>query len=133
MKPNVNTVLQMNKEKALQEISEELLSRSILSEEDISNIVSVHLNILIDELIKDKLTIYEQKRIDLQASRKGLSGKKLASVVKQQQLNNLLIKKYNLELDKAQKQMEHRLLIDYVKNNIGIEFLIGFYKSIDCA
>ena len=119
-----------NKDKVLQEISEEILSRSILSVEDISNIISVRLDLLIKDTIKDKLTTYEKKKSELQASRKGLSGKKLVDVVKQQQVNNLLIKKCNLEIDKAQNNSEYTLFKEYVKENIGGDFLNEFWKTI---
>ena len=122
----------MNKEQVLQSISQEIISRSILSKEDIESIVSTRIDMLLEYASKDKLDNLLQDKIDLtKLKNKTMCRKTLSTITKKQQELNLKIKRARYFEEDNDLKKKVKALKEFVIENNGIDTYINVMESIN--
>lgn len=121
----------MSKKEVLKSISDEILSRSILSQEDIENIIYPRLDFLLTEIAKNKLNGYEKKQRKLLSELKSSESKRESKDISNKlQKNKLMKKQFNIIHSESVQQSNYMALKKFIKDK-GEEWLLeDFYSTI---
>ncbi len=122
----------MSKKEALKSICDEILSRSILSQEDIESIIYSRLDFLLTEIAKNKLNNYEKRQRKLLSELKS-SGSKIESrnTTNKLQKNKLMKKQFNLIYSESVQQSNYMALKKFIKDKGEVGLLNEFYSTIN--
>lgn len=122
----------MSKKETLKSICDEILSRSILSQEDIERIIQSRLDFLLTEIAMDKLNSYEKKQrkllIELKSSNSKRESKEITNKL---QKNKLMKKQFNIIHSESVQQSNYTALKKFIRDKGEVVLLDEFYSTIN--
>ena len=122
----------MSKKETLKSICDEILSRSILSQEDIESIILSRLDFLLTEIAKNKLNSYEKRQRKLLSELKSSNSKRESKdITNKLQKNKLMKKQFNIIHSESVQQSNYIALKKFIRDKGEVGLLNEFYSTIN--
>ena len=122
----------MSKKETLKSICDEILSRSILSQEDIESIILSRLDFLLTEIAKNKLNSYEKRQRKLLSELKSSNSKRESKdITNKLQKNKLMKKQFNIIHSESVQQSNYIALKKFIRDKGDVGLLDEFYSTIN--